>query len=241
MKAARHTLRFRGAPTRLLALLDLPEALVSANNACKVTLDGKWLPLSVRRLRCKEPTFSTLSFRLPMSTPPGSYRGSADLGGKQIPIMVDVEPRSCLRFMPSKLVYRGKSGTGFSDEVILLNLGNVEVEIPAKDTFCLFDSSGVARAFYRGLTEENPTEKGRIDRVMDELAKSHGGLMRVTVSKGAGRLAVEEARELAFDLHFSRRLSAGHTYRGTWQVAEASLEVEIELAGNEAARRRHDG
>lgn len=234
MKDARQTLRFRGAPTRLSALLELPEALGPANG-CRVTLaDGNWLPLNVRRHRSKAPMISTLSFRLPRSTPPGSYQGSAELGGKQVPITVDVEPRRRLRFIPSKLVYRGESGTGFSDEVILLNLGNVDVEIPAQDTFCVFDSSGVAQAFYRGLAEENAAGRSRIDRVMDELAKSHGGLVRVTLSRGSGRLAVEEARELGVDLNFSHRLSAGHTYRGTWQVAEASLEIEIELVGNAA-------
>jgi hypothetical protein len=238
MKDERRPLRFRGTPTRLLATFQLPEAFLPSN-VCRVTLpDRDSLPLAVRRLRSITPILSTLSFRLPKSTPPGSYPGNAELGKMRIPIVVDVEPQFRLRFIPPKFVHRGRLGGGISAELTLLNLGNVEVKIPAEDTFCVFDNSGVARAFYRGLADEDADGKPRIDRIMDELAKAHGGLMRVTVVEGSGRLAPEEARELRLDLRFSHRLIAGHTYRGTWSISEASLEVEIELSGKSSGEEK---
>jgi hypothetical protein len=232
-------LRFQGTPTRLVAVFELPEA-PATEAACHVTLaDSDPLPLLVRRLRATVPVVSTLSFRLPRSTPPGSYQGRAELCGKQIPFTVDVEPQSRLRFIPAKVVHKGMSGAGCRAEVMLLNQGNVDVEIPAEDTFCVFDHGGVAGAFYRGLAEEPAAGQKRIDHIMDELAKAHGGLVRVTVTKGAGPIQPAEARDLAIDLQFSHRLSAGRTYHGAWQIAGASLDVEIEV-GQKSARRRHE-
>ncbi|HTT18654.1 MAG TPA: hypothetical protein VMG82_06905 [Candidatus Sulfotelmatobacter sp.] len=234
-------LRFKGTPFRLTALFEFQEAS-ALSSVGRVTLtDSGPLPLMVRRLRTTTPALSTLSFRLPGSTPPGSYRGSAELAGEQIPIAVDVEPRSSVRFIPAEIAHRGKFVAGVSADVTLVNQGNVDVEIPADDTFCVFDHGGVAKAFYRGLAEEPAAGKKRIDHIMDELAKAHGGLVRVTVTSGAGRLRPEEARTIAIDLHFSRRLSAGRTYRGAWEIAEASLDVEIELTGKPASRKeRHE-
>ena len=238
MKREREPLRFRGAPTRLLATLEFPEVFPPAH-VCLVNLPGTGsLPLSVRPLRSTPPAISVLSFRLPKSTPPGSYKGNMNLGDKSMPIVVDVESRSSLRFIRPNFTRKGMPGARFSTELTLVNRGNVEVTVPDEDAFCVFDDGGVARALYVGLAEENSGDSQRIDRIMDELAKAHGGLVRVNVNKGSGRLAPEEVRELEAELHFSRRLVNGHTYRGTWSVAGASLEVEIEVVKNPAARRR---
>jgi hypothetical protein len=237
MKREREPLRFRGAPTRLLATLEFPDVFPPAH-VCRVTLpDTGSLPLAVRQLRSTPPVISVLSFRLPKSTPPGSYKGNMDLGDKRMPIVVDVESRSSLRFIRPSLKHIGMPGARISTELTLVNRGNVDVTVPDEDTFCVFDEGGVARALYWGLVEDNSGGRQRIDRIMDELAKAHGGLVRVTVTEGSGRVVPEEVRELEAELHFSRRLVSGHTYRGTWSVSGASLEVEIEVVKNPAARR----
>jgi hypothetical protein len=230
MKHQQGPLRFRGTPNRLLATLELRE--FPPAKVCRVVLpDAGSLPLSVRRLRSAEPIVSTLSFRLPKSTPPGSYEGNVELGGKRIPILVDVEPRASLRFIPSRVRCKEQPGARITAELTLLNRGNVEVTVPREDQFCVFANDGLMRAMYRGLVEEDGDGQQRIDRIMDELAKAHGGLVRVTVTEGAGPLAPEEVRDLTVNLHFSHRLIGGHTYGGTWSVSEASLEVEIEAVG----------
>jgi hypothetical protein len=230
MKYQQEPLRFRGTPNRLSATLELPE--FPPAKACRVVLpDARPLPLSVRRLRSTEPVVSTLSFRLPKSTPPGSYEGNVELGGKQIPILVDVEPRASLRFIRPRVRCKERPGARTTAELTLLNRGNVEVTVPREDSFCVFADDGIARAMYRGLAEEDGNGQQRIDRIMDELAKAHGGLVRVTVTEGSGLLAPEEVRELTVELHFSHRLLAGRTYRGSWPVSQASLEVEIEVVG----------
>ncbi len=70
--------------------------------------------------------------------------------------------------------------------------------------------------------------KTRIDRVLDKLAESHGGLVRAVVWDGAGKLPPEAARELTVEFQCSPRMRAGQTYRGGWLISETSLEVEIE-------------
>lgn len=230
MNAQQAPLRFRGTPNRLLATLELPE--FPPARACHVILpDAGSLPLSIRKLRSTEPVVSTLSFRLPKSTPPGSYEGNVELGEKRIPILVDVEARASLRFLRSRIVCREKPGARVTAELTLLNRGNVVVAVPREDTFCVFADDGIARAMYRGFVEEDGDGKQRLDRIMDELAKAHGGLVRVTVTEGSGLLAPEEVRDLTVELHFSHRLVGAHTYRGTWTVSLASLEVEIEVIG----------
>ena len=231
MKQAPELLRFSGAPTRLLATVEYAEQVPPAT-ACRVKLrDDGSLPLYVRRLRSKEPFVSIMSFRLPKSTPPGTYKGSIELGEQQIPIEVEVEPRTSLRFIRPEFVQAVKPGAKVTTKLVLINRGNVDVDIPREDKFCVFDDGGIARAMYQGLVEEDGDGEHRINRIVDELAKAHGGLVRVTVTEGSGRLAPEEVRELTVEFLFSRRLIGGHTYRGTWPVSEASLDVKIDVAG----------
>jgi len=154
-----------------------------------------------------------------------------------MPVVIDVEARPRLRFFPPKISFRGASGVRLRTNVTVVNLGNTDVVIEPESTFCIFDNRGVDRAFYEALTEKEVNGKRRIDRVFDELAESHGGLVRAVVEEGAGELAPEQARELTVEFQFSRRMRAGQTYRGGWLISEASLEVEIEAtkAVNEGA------
>jgi hypothetical protein len=237
MKDEREPVRFKGFPARVVATLELTEALASSR-ACRVTLpETGTFPLAIRPLRSQPPIISALSFRLPKSTPPGSYEGSIDLGEQRIPILVDVESRSSLRFIHPKFTYKGLSGARVRTQLTVLNRGNVSVTVPGRDTFCVFEDGGVARALYRGLAAENLQGARRIDHILDELAEAHGGLVRITINKGAGRLAPEEVRELEIDLHFPRTVMSGKTYRGTWSISGADLEVVIEIPRRSKAKR----
>jgi hypothetical protein len=237
MKDKQEPLRFKGVPSRVLATLESAEGLPSSQ-ACRVILaEMGSLPIAIRPLRSTPPIVSTLSFRLPKSTPPGLYKGNIEIGDQRIPIEVDVESRSSLRFIHPKFTHKGPPGAKVSAELMLLNRGNVSVTLPDKDSFCVFEDGGLARAFFRGLVEEDSDGTRRMDRILDEVAKAHGGLVIVTINKGAGRLAPEEVRELQVDLLLSRKLIGGRTYRGTWCVAGASLEVVIQVEKSAAGRR----
>jgi hypothetical protein len=231
MKNERGPLRFRGAPTRLTATFCWPAAGMAAN-AGQVTLPGPGpVPLSVRRLRGAAPAISVLSFRLPRSTKPGAYEGSVSLGDIQLPIVADVEAQPRLRFLPHSLTLQARAGAKIATEVMLINQGNVDISAEPEYTFCVFDHRGIDLALFRSLTEEDSAGNRRIDRLMDELAESHGGLVRVTIGEKVVRIAPEETRELEIGLHFSRRLRPFHTYFGAWILAGASFSVEVETIG----------
>jgi hypothetical protein len=227
MPIERSPLRFKGAPTRLTAVLASPQG--AALKAGRLVLpDREALPLTIR-VQSTSPKFSVLSFRLPKSTRPGSYEGSAEVGGTEIPIVVDVEARPRLRFYPPRVALHGAPGARLRAELTVLNLGNVDATFEPESTFCIFDNRGVDRAFYEALTEREVDGKRRIDRVMDELAESHGGLVRAVVLEGAGPLSPEAAREVIVEFQFSHRMRSGQTYRGAWVISESSVEVEIKV------------
>jgi hypothetical protein len=226
MATERTPLRFRGAPTRLTATLPSLPGTVKAGKL--VLADQEPLPLTIRRLTSTTPSLAVASVRLPKSTRPGSYAGNAEIDGARIPAVIDVEARPRLRFLPPKVSFRGSPGARLRTKITVVNLGNVNAAIEPESTFCVFDGRGVDRAFYKALTQNRVDGKARIDSVLDELAESHGGLVRAVVQNGAGELAPDTAREVTVEFNFSPRMRAGQTYRGGWLISEASLEVEIE-------------
>jgi len=225
MPSERNPLRFKGAPSRMTAILASPHA--ANQKAGRLVLsDREPLPLTVR-VQPTSPAIAVLSFRLPKSTRPGSYVGSAEIGETQIPVVIDVEARPRLRFYPPKVASHGTPGARVRVELTVVNQGNVDATFDQESTFCIFDNRGVDVAFYQALTAKEIDGRQRIDRVMDELAESHGGLVRALVLEGAGQLAPDTARDLIVEFQFSARIRPGRTYRGAWTISESVLEVEI--------------
>jgi hypothetical protein len=226
MASERSPLHFKGVPTRLTTTLPVPQG--EARSGKLVLPDQEPLPLTIRRLPATVPSLAVLSFRLPKSTRPGSYRGNAEVEGMHFPVVIEVEARPSLRFLPPKISFRGAPGAALLTRVTIWNRGNVDVRIEPESSFCIFDNRGVDRAFFLAFAEKEAEGKRRIDRVMDELAECHGGMVRAVVREGAGELPPDAVRELTVEFQFSGRMRAGQTYRGGWLISETSLEVEIE-------------
>src|SRR5918912_2181382 len=84
---------FRGPPHRLSSLVELPDA-PHALGEPKALLEGAEIRgLGVRALTREAPGFGKVTLRLPKSTPPGTYSGSVEVGGRKLPVVVEVEPR----------------------------------------------------------------------------------------------------------------------------------------------------
>jgi hypothetical protein len=151
-----------------------------------------------------------------------------ELGGSEVPIVVDVQVRPKMRFYPSWISLAAYPGQRLEIDVGALNLGNVEIPIKRRSTFCLFDPQGVDVAIYHALTEQPPADQGRLDRAAEGIAEAHGGLVRATVREGAGGLPAGAFRELAIELHFSDRVQPGHSYYGAWFLGESGLGIQVE-------------
>jgi hypothetical protein len=239
MRSERKPLRFRGAPNHLIATLRWPGAVPHGNRGLARLGNREIHPVIVRGVRSAVPAVSILSFRLPRTTRPGKYEGTIELGTLQVPMIAEVEPRPHLRILPHSVAVKVRPGERITTEIMLVNLGNVDIRLESEYTFCVFDNRGLDFAIFRCLTGEDGGAKRRVDRFVDDLAESHGGLVRVMTGEKAARIAPEEVCELEINLHFSRRLRPGHTYNGAWTVSQTSFAVEVETIGEKQADRRH--
>ncbi len=229
-------MRFRGPPHRLTSLVALPEG-PDGPGVPKALLEGAEIRgFAIRPLRRDGPGMSKVTLRLPKTTPPGRYPGSIDVGGRQVPVVVEVEPRPRVEVSPSRLAFEVEPGAEVTTSVTLLNVGNVRFEVPAASTFCVFDGSGVDHAFWVALVSEAPNAKRRVDLLLDDLAESHGGLVEVRARAAGKRIvAPGEASEVEVTLRFSDRLRAGRSYAGSWDADGLHLRVRVTVP---AAKRK---
>lgn len=223
-------IRFRGSPRAVEGLvpitlepsltaslsLDLKQAR-SAQKARLLALEATPIGSSAMRLQ----------FSLPESTPPGTYEGNVQIGGKSHPITVEVEPRPYLEISPRQLSLQVSPGAEASVDFTLVNTGNTVCEITKVHAFGLFDIKGVERSIGAALSDPVEIGQGRLGRFMDEAADSHGGLVRVTVKDGAGSLEPGELRNVHATLRFSDHLKSDHTYWGTWPLLNLKYYVRV--------------
>src|ERR1700677_4705167 len=219
-------LRFRGAPIRLTA------TSFEFGHAPKTGLaffpGAAPSPLRIRTIRDTEPEVVQLSFRLPKTTTPGHYDGMMELGGSKMPIEIDVQARPQMRFYPAWLSLAAHPDQRLEINVGAVNLGNVNIPIERRSTFCLLDPRGVDVAIYHALTDEPLADQRRLDRAAEGIAESHGGLVRATVREGAGNLPRGEFRELTVELHFSDRVRPGRSYYGAWFLGDSGFGIQVE-------------
>lgn len=229
--------QLRGQPGQLSTVLLLPEKpptpkATSRLGSCSVNLQGvdvRWA--SIREIDSASPGLSILRIKLPLSTPPGAYKGSVQVGDNEVPILVDVEARPRLRLFPRSLKASVTPGAVVNANFTVLNTGNSSVVIEKEYRFCVFERGGIDRAFFVALATEQATSDRRIDRLVNELAISHGGRVRLEIESGDGELATGQARDLRVVLRLSDRLRPGQTYSGTWKIENTGVSIGLVVTG----------
>jgi hypothetical protein len=232
----------RGGPRRLACAVPLEAGLVEEGRASRfaASLEG----VQVERIivfprSTRDPDAVRLSVQVPTTTPPGRYQGSLHIGERTVPFEAEVEPVPLVSSNPERVVVDAAPRSTITPRLSLMNTGNVTCDVPGSSTFCLFDGTGFEHAFWVALTAEPPPEKGRADLFFDDLADSHGGLVRARVTRGRGVIEPGERRDVYLRMHFSERVRAGRTYVGAWQMQ--GLRMPVRVAGVEAeARPRTD-
>ena len=220
---------FRGPPDRLASLLPPSAAAVEEEAAATpaASLRGAEVRgLSVRRPGRAGTGTRRATLRLPRSTPPGTYRGSAEIGGELVPIVAEVEGRSRIEAEPRRLELEAGPGESVAVDVTLLNTGNVPVDLSGVTEFCIFDGRAFEHAFWAALTTDPPEGKQRVDVLFDDLAESHGGLVAVKAANG-GVIEPGESRNATLTLRFSDRLQPGKRYAGSWRADGLRLAVSV--------------
>ncbi len=234
-KASEPAVVLRGPPNRLAASRPLARDLGAVDGSTvpappvSVVVHGA-VSERVRVRAAREPGAPLdLRLRLAPSTPPGRYEGTATVGARALPVIVEVEAAPRLRAAPSRVQTRAEAAGSETVELHLANGGNQPIEIPARSSFCLFDGSGIDHAVWAALTAEPPEGRGRMDVLLDDLAASHGGLVDVRVRDGAGSIAPGERRTCRLELRFSDRLRPGRRYAGAWEVPGLRLPIRVEV------------
>jgi len=221
---------FRGAPDQLTCSVPLEPGKDRARASARPTaaLEGAEVErVTVFGSSAVGPQQRRVNLRARSTTPPGRYPGSLRIGGRTIPIEAEVEASPRVRCEPGRLVLDVKPRGMVTTEVTVLNSGNVPCMVPISSTFCLFDGDGVHHAIWVALTGEPTPEKQRIDLLLDDLAESHGGLVRVRTAKGEDPILPGEARTVQLTLRFSERLRHPRRYAGVWEVDGLRIPVRV--------------
>src|SRR6266702_4940720 len=91
-RASAMPVTFRGPPHRLSSLVALPDES-GAHAKVEARLEGAEIRRVAVRPSREGLRMGKVTLRLPKSTPPGTYSGSVDIGGQQLPIVAEVEAR----------------------------------------------------------------------------------------------------------------------------------------------------
>lgn len=231
-RSSSSSIHLKGRPNRLATVLRLPAAAFAGEASCSVNLPGvEAHRVRIRPIKNTNSGASLLKIKLPHDTPPGAYKGTVHIGETELPITIDVEVHRDLRLFPSTLRAEVEPGASVTASISVLNAGNSAVTIANEHRFCVFDSTGIDRAFFVALATDEAKGPQRLDRFLEELADSHGGRVRVQIKSGAGTIAAGEMVDIGVVFHFSSRLRGGRDYAGSWKLENAAYLVEIKVNG----------
>ena len=166
---------------------------------------------------------------LPEDTAPGLYEGTVQLGDVEHPVRLEVEGEAQLRFGRSSFSLEGSVGAAIPFKVVVANAGNVPVTIGRADAVGLFETGAIERRIHDGLRDPKAEGAGRLSRILDGLAESDGGLARLAIKRGSGKLAVGDSKSLEVELRPDQAATAGVTYEGIWLLHGAQLALRVRM------------
>jgi hypothetical protein len=234
------SLRFEGHPGALEAFVPVaPERRRSI--AVAVDLPAEVGVLRPQVLTAPAGDRTLVRLLVPRGTPPGDYAAQVRAGDTTMAAVAVVLAHVHLRATPHRLQLSARGGTTTTASLSVLNDGNVVCHVPRTLAFGLFEADGLERAIGVGLYQDGDA-RARADRMFSSLAASHGGLVRVSVTEGAGDLSPGELRRLVLALHLGEALKPGRTYTGTLPLGDLQLAVSLSVEGaRQAAPGTDDG
>ncbi|MGH7504392.1 MAG: hypothetical protein ACRELX_02020 [Longimicrobiales bacterium] len=227
-KGGGEPLRFRGMPGSLSAAVREGEPVARrvpirfSKKAAAALLVGE----RVARASRLEGDL-VLQLTLPPRTPPGTYEAVIDVGGRERPVVIEVEPEIELQIVPDQLTLRAAPGEHATVDLTFANTGNVAVEIRRAYAFGIFAAGGLERALHRTYVDERAEGERRVDYLFDRLAEEHGGLVRIAIEEGSGELKPGDTREVRATFRLPERLARGRTYTGTWPLHDVRYYIRL--------------
>ena len=219
-------LYFRGSPIGLDALVAVPhERFLAPPEFLFDNLDLGAGP--VMHASDAAPGATRLRMTVARNTSPGIYKGSAKVGNEKYNVEVQIEPYVHLSVSPRQMIIEAYAGQRLTEQLIFANTGNVTCDIGKTHAFGLYDVFGAERSIGAAFREPTSADQSRLDRLVDELAQGHAGMIRLQFESGAGTIAPSEVRTARVDMHMPSGLKAGHTYTGTLPLHNLRYYVKV--------------
>lgn len=231
---------FRGIPSSLTGVLR--DATEPANDIALTVRGIRGVKEALEFAVQSESDPRVLHLFLPPDIAPGSYQGELSVDGTTRPARIDVEPEPQVRVFPEQLRLSVRGGETVSRSLTILNAGNVPITLRKVQAFGVMLTGGIERALRRAYVTRLAVAERRIDVIADSLAEAHGGLVKMSVTNGAGVLQQGELRTIDVSIRIPANLAAGTEYTGNWELAGLVYPVTIQLAGEpEDSGDQHDG
>ncbi len=238
VKQAQTAVRFRGVPASVTGVV--PEGVDSSADVLLSVLGvrGEKTPVEYAVEIDLDPR--VLHVTLPAEFAPGSYDGTLSVSGTTRPVAVEVDGEIQLRVFPEQLRIMAKAGVTVTEQLSILNSGNVTVTLRGVQAFGVMMAGGIERALRRAYVQRTPPEQRRIDILADSLAEAHGGLVKMRLINGAGPLAPGELRDLDVEVSLPKELAPASEYTGNWEIPGLTYPVSLMIAGTPADGGGHD-
>jgi hypothetical protein len=238
--AAPEPVRVNGLPHRLTAVAPLAtgeaEWVRVRVNLANFATDSPLLALLVP----VGATAAQLKLTLPQTTPPGTYAGTVEVGGRERPLQIDVEPHVSLAFYPDAVKLRAEAGSPARAEMTVANRGNVPIEIRPTYALGFVDVHALDHGLDEAARPSLRDGQARLNAFFEALARGSGGAARLEVTTGGGSLAPGEARTLNARFRLPKELRAGHTYASNWDVEQARFSIRVEVAETSSQTGREE-
>jgi hypothetical protein len=225
-------LYFAGPPQRLILTSPVPrfarsEGALAFTPGDELTkaMPGECGPVRARTRRFQGAV--SLRVRIDRRTLPGIYSATISSGGDSFRSEIRVEPRLRLRASPAGLLFHARPGEDASVDLTLENTGNVEADIPETISFGIYDNQGIETALASTYNQDTHDIQQLVGHFVDKLRDGYGGLLKVRVVSGGGKLRPGEGRRIRMTSRLPAKLKQGHAYHGVWMIETLHASVSV--------------
>lgn len=223
-----HPLSFRGLPHRL----SLSSPALAGHECGEIVLPDELaahsksavIPLPVRRSRSRGPSLSLI---LDRTTPAGRYEAHLRLSGKSVPVMLEIAPAPRLSVFPLSADFASRPGGDSVVDIVLVNNGNVLIELPERSVTGIFDDEGLETAFAETYRQDTDDPVQLFGHWLRKLRDGYGGLLKLRIASGGGSLPPGAERTITLSAHLPESLKQGHSYHGIWELGPVHYRITV--------------
>ena len=226
-------LSFEGPPDSVEAHVPI-DPLRRREVRVSVASDDGWTP--VRVLTAPAGDHTLIRLVLPSTTPATELAALVELGDERYEAVVRTTAAAHLEASPASLDLAVEDLIATAT-INVVNLGNVAVDVPDISAFGVMMEGGVETAIGTGLMTRD-TGIDRLGRFADALAERHGGLARVSIESGAGRLEPGSATIVRARIQLGDRPAPGRTYHGVWPLGPLRIAVLLRVPDKQPPLQR---